>query len=247
MKKGVLENFAKFLGKHLWFANFSKSPFLQLPLAFLCNVTKIGFCQQCLENTVRNANLRSTVQVYIISFFGRINFQFVSAFVYTVYCEKQPSEQMCSVKKGVLKDFVNFIGKHLCWSLFLIAGLTPILKNIFQRLLLRCTCTTHFYHGVIRFTFTFFLILTTTTVNISNTCFWFKLKMLQRIRSSHQRCFILKGVLRKFEKFTGKNLCQSLFLIKFIKKETLAQIFSWEFCKISKNTFFIEQFRTTAS
>ena len=24
----------------------------------------------------------------------------------------------------------------------------------------------------------------------------------------------------------------------FIKKETLAQVFSWEFCKISKNTFF---------
>ena len=27
---------------------------------------------------------------------------------------------MCSEKKGVLKDFVNFIGKYLCWSLFLI-------------------------------------------------------------------------------------------------------------------------------
>ena len=29
MKKGVLENFAKFTGKHLWFAKFSKTPFLQ--------------------------------------------------------------------------------------------------------------------------------------------------------------------------------------------------------------------------
>ena len=26
----------------------------------------------------------------------------------------------CSVKKGVLKKFANFIGKHLCWSQFLI-------------------------------------------------------------------------------------------------------------------------------
>ena len=33
----------------------------------------------------------------------------------------------------------------------------------------------------------------------------------------------------------------------FIKKETLARVFSCEFCKISKNTFFIEQLRTTAS
>ena len=29
---------------------------------------------------------------YIISFFGRINFQCMSSLVYTVYCEKQPSE-----------------------------------------------------------------------------------------------------------------------------------------------------------
>ena len=33
----------------------------------------------------------------------------------------------------------------------------------------------------------------------------------------------------------------------FIKKETLAQVFSCEFSEISKNTFFTEHFRTTAS
>ena len=33
----------------------------------------------------------------------------------------------------------------------------------------------------------------------------------------------------------------------FMKKETLAQVFSCEFCKISKNTFFTEHLRTTAS
>ena len=44
--------------------------------------------------------------------------------------------------------------------------------------------------------------------------------------------------------FTGKHLCQSFFFNKvaalratFIKKETLAQVFSCEFCEISKNTF----------
>ena len=39
------------------------------------------------------------------------------------------------------------------------------------------------------------------------------------------------------------------FLIKtlFIRKESLAQVFSCEFCEISKKTFFIEHLRTTAS
>ena len=36
-------------------------------------------------------------------------------------------------------------------------------------------------------------------------------------------------------------------IINFIKKETLAQVFSCEFCEISKNTFFAEHLWTTAS
>ena len=111
-----------------------------------------------------------------------------------------------------------------------VTGLTPILKNIFQRVLLHCTRTTHYYHGVIRFTFTFFLIITTTTVNISSVCFWFKLKRLQRIRSSYQRCFIIKGVLRNFSKFTGKQLCQSLFFNKVagVRPATLLRKRLWQ-------------------
>ena len=52
-----------------------------------------------------------------------------------------------------------------------------------------------------------------------------------------------RGVLRNFTKFTGKGLCQSL----FFKKATMAQVFSFEFCDISKNTFFTEHLWTTAS
>ena len=52
-----------------------------------------------------------------------------------------------------------------------------------------------------------------------------------------------KGVLRNFSKFTGKHLCQSL----FFNKETLAQVFSREFCEISMNTFFIAHLWATAS
>ena len=33
----------------------------------------------------------------------------------------------------------------------------------------------------------------------------------------------------------------------FIKKESLAQVFSCEFCQIPKNTFFTDDFRTSAS
>ena len=65
-------------------------------------------------------------------------------------------------------------------------------------------------------------------------------------RSSHRRCSGRKGILRNFEKLTGKHLCQSIFLNKvvgllaciFIKNEALAQVLSCEFCKISKNTCF---------
>ena len=56
--------------------------------------------------------------------------------------------------------------------------------------------------------------------------------------------FWKKGFLRNFVKFTGKYLFQSLLFNKvagpcnFIQKETVAQVFSYEFCEISRNTFF---------
>ena len=71
---------------------------------------------------------------------------------------------------------------------------------------------------------------------------------------SHQRCSIQKGVLRNFTKFTKKHLCQIFFFYKvaglacnFFKKETLTQVFSCKVCEISKNTFFTEHARATAS
>ena len=69
-------------------------------------------------------------------------------------------------------------------------------------------------------------------------------RKLSVFRSSGPEVFCEKDVLGNFAKFTGKHLCQSLFFNKvagaacsFIKKETLAQVFSYEFCEISKNTF----------
>ena len=67
-------------------------------------------------------------------------------------------------------------------------------------------------------------------------------------RSSRPEGFCKKGVLRNFAKFTGEHLWESFFFNKVaglffltklqsIKKETLAQVFSREFCEISKNVF----------
>ena len=64
-------------------------------------------------------------------------------------------------------------------------------------------------------------------------------------RSTHRRCSVKKCVLRNFAKFTGKHLCQSLCFNEVAG--TAAQVFSCEFCEISKNTFFTEHLRTTAS
>ena len=63
-----------------------------------------------------------------------------------------------------------------------------------------------------------------------------------------------KGVLRNFAKFRGKHLSRKLFFKKVaglacncIKKESLTQMFSCEFCEISKNTFFYRTPQVAAS
>ena len=71
-----------------------------------------------------------------------------------------------------------------------------------------------------------------------------KRKKMENFRSSHRRCSI-KKVLLEITQNSQENTCAKVsFLIKFqasgsnfIKKDTLAQVFSCEICKISKNTF----------
>ena len=72
--------------------------------------------------------------------------------------------------------------------------------------------------------------------------------MYQDFEAVAQRCSVVKAIPRNFAKFTGKHLCQSLFFNKvaglrpeachFIKKGTLARVFSCEFYETSKNSFF---------
>ena len=73
----------------------------------------------------------------------------------------------------------------------------------------------------------------------------YQLEKKRSNRSSLSKVFCKKGVLKNFTKFTGKHLCQSLFFNKVaglrpatLLKKTLAQVFSCDFCEISKNTFF---------
>ena len=49
------------------------------------------------------------------------------------------------------------------------------------------------------------------------------------------------------EDYPNENIVKRAEACNFIKKEILAQVFSCEFCKISKNTFFTEHLWTTAS
>ena len=64
--------------------------------------------------------------------------------------------------------------------------------------------------------------------------------------SSQRRCSVKKGVLRNFEKFTVKHLCQSLFSIKlqawgqqlYLKKGSGTGIFLWVLRNFKEHLFF---------
>ena len=56
---------------------------------------------------------------------------------------------------------------------------------------------------------------------------------IERVRSSRPEVFY-KKVFLKISQNLQENTCARI----FINKETLAQVFSYEFCEIFKNTFF---------
>ena len=57
-------------------------------------------------------------------------------------------------------------------------------------------------------------------------------------RSRRSEVFCKEGVFRNFTKFIGKRLCQGLLFWDKNSLNVEAQVFSCEFCEISKNTFF---------
>ena len=78
-------------------------------------------------------------------------------------------------------------------------------------------------------------------------CFWSSVFINTKInnRSSYWRCFTLKGVLKTFTD-SQQNTCVNVSACNFIIKETLAQGFSYKFCKILKDIFFTEHYLATA-
>ena len=70
-----------------------------------------------------------------------------------------------------------------------------------------------------------------------------KVAGLQQNRSSRLQMFFKLGALKNCANFTGKHLCWSLFLIKFLTnfiKDTPTQVFSCEIWKIFQNSFSTE-------
>ena len=73
-------------------------------------------------------------------------------------------------------------------------------------------------------------------------------KVFYKRKAVAQTCSV-KKVFLEISQNSQENTCARVsFLIaacNFIKKETLAQVFPCEFCKISKNNFFTEHFWVT--
>ena len=122
----------------------------RLLLAFLCNFTNNVWKTSDEYSLSTNSNLRSIVQVYHF-FLGSINVQSMFSLVYTVYCQKPAPEVKVFCKKRYSEKFCKFHWKTpVLESLFnKVAGLTRILKNICQQLLLHSTHTTHCYLSVL--------------------------------------------------------------------------------------------------
>ena len=73
---------------------------------------------------------------------------------------------------------------------------------------------------------------------------WFKLKHLKSMQRSHWRCSVKKVFLEILQN-SQKNICARPNAYNFTEKETLGEVFSCEFCEISKKTFSTEHPRTT--
>ena len=128
------------------------------------------------------------------------------------------SQQRCSIKKGVLRDFTKFTGKPFCQGLFLnkVAGLrykgftvnfvkfvkTPFLQNTSGRLLLKL----------------------------------FLMWMFWKIPKQFLEVFCQKGVLKNFAKFTGNSPFNNVGLSPptLLKKRPLHRYFPVKFATFSR-------------
>ena len=84
----------------------------------------------------------------------------------------------------------------------------------------------------------FFEIHLVDTLNVFSVKWNFQIEFLRINRSIHQRCSIIKGILRNFAKFAGKQLCQSPFwLATLLKKSLWHRCFPENFAKFLRTPF----------
>ena len=147
--------------------------------------------------------------------------------------QKQPKKVF--YKKKLFLKILIFIGKYLCWSLFLIKlkAYEGLCHNNLRLKALDYCCKALHRPATLLKRDSSLRVLILRAPTLKNICEWLRLEwrfikltvlpefnqFLQRlshsiytVRSSHGRCFIKKGVHEKFTKFTVKHLCQSLFL-----------------------------------
>ena len=118
---------------------------------------------------------------------------------------KRASHRSCSVRKGVLRSFTKFTGKHLCQSLFFNKVDSVLVKFYIKN----GTLAQAFSCEFAKFLRTPFLKNTSGRLPLyvkENTC-----SSQPIYRSSRPEVFCKKGVLRNFAKFKGKHLRQSPF------------------------------------
>ena len=144
------------------------------------------------------------------------------------------------MKKGALKNFAKFTGKHLCQSLFLNSCRTRL--RAFIKKILWHSCFLVNFAKFLSTTFSqntsgWLLLAVKDIFDIHHVFFFEKGSSYIYVRSSHRRCSCSK-VFLKISQNSQENTCWSLFNKVFlIKKETPTQVFSCEFCNIFKNPF----------
>ena len=107
VEKDVLRKlFAKFTGKQLWFAKFSRTLFYRTPLDDQFWLFPATLLKWDIANSLETLTLEVPVR-YIISFLATSTFSV--CFHWFALFTSRSSHQ----NRGILKNFVNSIGKHL--------------------------------------------------------------------------------------------------------------------------------------
>ena len=128
-----------------------------------------------------------------------IEYLFLNIFLFLLICFGDRSScQRCSVKQDVLKNFANFTGKHLHWSLFFIKLQTfqAMLENIWERLLLWQTFPRiyNYLFERAKILFCYYLCLNVAACNfvkngLSHKCFCFLKTCCKWSNEQNPHCF----------------------------------------------------------